>query len=168
MRSILSAFPTGNLNVLHLITGDSPSLPPSFAVSDPSNFISDQISKSFPRVAQIPHYLNLSLVEFSGLNKLPLTYQEVLVANGTGGFISKQERLPRLRIHSHSELFKTAAYGTELVEEGEERDEMKIWENDEKVAKEWRDNVLPCFNRYVNNFSLIFLSKNSFRWFLFF
>lgn len=145
MRSILSALPT--LNVLHIIAGDSPSLPPSFAVSDSSNFISDQISKSFPRLAQIPHYLNLSLVEFSGLNKLPITYKETFVTNGTGGFISKLEKLPRLRIHSHSELFKTAAYGVELVEEGEERDELKIWENDEKVAKEWRDSVLPSFNR---------------------
>lgn len=148
IRSIVSAFPTSTLRVLHLIVGDSPfSSPASFNNVEVANENEIEL-RIASRLAQVPQYLNLSLIEFSGINKLssPVASERIEINELGESNLIKPERQPIFRLHPHSEIFKTAAYGEELSVEGEERDEMKIWQHDEREARRWREKVLPSFN----------------------
>ncbi|KAK4703042.1 hypothetical protein P7C70_g3182, partial [Phenoliferia sp. Uapishka_3] len=121
LRSIIASFSPSSLRALHLIVGDSPAcIPTEFSCLS---------NHSLPHAAQIPHWLNLAEIEFA-------TGEEKYNFSKRAG----ERETTRFVVHPHSAIFKTPAY-TEVGEEDE-----NVVEGDEKMAMEWRNNVVPSFN----------------------
>lgn len=126
MRSVVAALPLASLRTLHLIVGDSPNGSPG-----------ERNSSTTHRLAQVPRFLNL---------------QSVVLADSRPAGRSLERDLGELtlRIHPHCEIFKTGAYDDELaLGEGVERNMTALYERDEIEASNWRNQVLPSFNRYA-------------------
>ncbi|GAA5869721.1 hypothetical protein JCM1840_000570 [Sporobolomyces johnsonii] len=127
LRSALSSFSPSQLSTLHLVVGDTPSFPPWFdpyhALSH-SNDSADYYTST--RYAQIPHWIDLPSIEFSEPNLRSLPGVE-----------------PRLRVHPHSELFKTAAW---IEEDPQANATEPEGESRRRHAAEWQGTVLPSFN----------------------
>ncbi|GAA5932899.1 hypothetical protein JCM1841_005189 [Sporobolomyces salmonicolor] len=112
LRSVLSSLPSTQLSTLHLVVGDTPSHPPSSRAPtiDPTNFPHSTDYYASTRYAQLPHWIALPAIEFSETRTR---------------FRSSDQT--RLKVHPHSELFKSGAGGLEQ-------------------ARHWQDQVLPSFN----------------------
>ncbi|BGP45053.1 hypothetical protein JCM10450v2_000870 [Rhodotorula kratochvilovae] len=111
VRSVLASLPVSALSTLHLVVGDTPAHSPSSSRSSESTNPSFTFNALSTRLAQIPRWVNLSSFEF-----------------GTASERRGGGEKPSLRVHPHSELFKTGAT------------------TDEAKAAVWHDTVLPSFN----------------------
>lgn len=124
MRSVVSALPLASLRTLHLIVGDTPDGSPS-----------ERSAIHTDRLAQVPRFLNLQSIALADSRPA-----ESISERDVGELT--------LRIHPHSEIFKTGAYDDELaLAEGAERNVTAVYEQDEIEATNWRNQVLPSFNR---------------------
>ncbi|GAA5831300.1 hypothetical protein JCM3766R1_003003 [Sporobolomyces carnicolor] len=114
IRSAVASLSPESISTVHLVVGDTPSHIPGLTESDLLLLASVEEARNtsvqsvFGRSAQTPHWLNLSTIEFA-----------------TSSLETSSS--PTLRIHPHSELFKTKA---------QSRDD----------AREWQDSVVPSFN----------------------
>ncbi|BGP12927.1 hypothetical protein JCM10213_004346 [Rhodosporidiobolus nylandii] len=123
IRSVVRNIPSSSLSTLHLVVSDTPTYSP-YSPPSPGELSDSNFDPLTARFAQVPHWVNLSKIEFAAPRD-PHEADE-----------------PRLRVHSTTELFKLPIAG-----EGDQA-ERKAAEWQEKVLPTF--NSLAVESQFAN------------------